>query len=134
VTTPKRFARAPRKARPADAFHTATLARNLSGDDRFGLLSHAGRVVLLTAALRFTDASGRFWPKVQTLADAAHVSDKACKDALTDACGLEIVRREPYARPDGMQGSTTYYFDAVLLPEAKVGKNVPPCRPMSTTR
>jgi hypothetical protein len=71
--------------------------------------------VLLVAVVTFADGKGHWWPKVKTLAAAAGVSASTVKRALAEAESAGLIRREPYLRPDGTQGSSNYFLDPELV-------------------
>jgi hypothetical protein len=123
------FSRAPRRAVPARPADTLAFIRKLLQDARFRRLPPAERLTLLVGAVMRADGDGRLWPKVETWAADAAVSPSTVKRALSKAASheeaeLPILTREPYLRPDGLQGSTTYTFDGALT---RWGLDDPPC-------
>lgn len=112
----RRATRAPRVADQARAIDTVLLARNLTEDARFlSITGHGERLILTTAALHFTDRTGRFWPKLESLAEKAGVSRSTAARAVSNAAALGLLTTTPYIRPDGTQGSSTYQFASDLL-------------------
>jgi hypothetical protein len=109
------FARAPRVAEPRLPSEAFALVKALSRDGRFKALLPSHRYLLLYAAVEYADGAGRFWPKVKTWATDAGVSTATVERALAAAYASRLLSRQPYARPDGTQGSTTYTFDSALL-------------------
>jgi hypothetical protein len=110
-----RFARAPRKTvwrQPSDAF---ALLNALSGDRDFRKLRASTQAALYLAATRFADRTGAFWPKVATWAAECETSPSTVERAIREAVHTGVLEREPYLRPNGTQGSTTYRFRADLV-------------------
>jgi hypothetical protein len=109
------FARAPRQAvkrKPSDA--TAFCLR-LSSDPRVRALSLSERYCLLFAGLHYADGDGKFWHAVPSWSADVGTSDSTIRRTVRAAEKLGVLIREPYARPNGYQGSNTYRFDPNLL-------------------
>jgi len=110
----RNFARAPRRESPGLPSDTLALARALLADPRFLALHPGEQLPLLAAAILFADAEGRFWPKVRTWAAAVGKSPATVSRAVRRGEQVGLLERTPYARPDGLQGSTTYSFAVEL--------------------
>lgn len=115
----KRFARAPRRATHSLPSERLAMHERLHGDPRFQALKPRSKWVLSLAVEKHADGKGMWWTKVKTLAAEAGVSESTVKRALADADAATLIRREPYLRPDGLQGSSNYFLDPALVwPEA----------------
>lgn len=110
----RKLSRAPRRADPARSWETLRLLRNLRADPRFKALSPTHREIIAFAAECYADRQGRFWRKYQTWADDCGRSRATVVRAVKEADRLCLLGREPHARPDGYQGSTTFRFDLAL--------------------
>lgn len=113
--TRQRFARAPRRPVSAAPWVRAEIEKRLVADPRFRSLPTRARYCLLVAVQRYVGADGRFWPKVATWAEQAGVSRSTVERAIRDAVKVGLVEREPYLRPDGRQGATTYLLDFAIV-------------------
>jgi hypothetical protein len=114
------FARARRKPigrLPSEGF---ALVLALVKDPRFAHLNPSYRNALMHAAICFAGGDGRFWHKVKTWADECKTSTSTIERAIRQAEAVGLLRREPFLRPDGKQGSSTYFFDPRLLPTRPV--------------
>jgi Helix-turn-helix domain len=98
---------------PSDAF---AFIRALDADERFASLQPTHRGLLMSAAIRHADAEGRFWLKVETWAKEFGKSKSTVERAIKASVVSGLINREPYLRPDGMQGASIYTFDRSLLP------------------
>jgi hypothetical protein len=76
----------------------------------------------------FADGEGKWWHKTKAWAAAAGVSAATVKRAISEAEEAGLLTREPYLRPDGKQGSTTYKLDEALIETRRLNPE-PPCRP-----
>jgi GntR family transcriptional regulator len=120
VNDRQRFSRAPRRSVPAKPSETFALLRRLHADARYRQLKSRSARCLTVAVERHADGEGRFWPKLRTLADEVGVSLSTAKRAIREAVEAGLIERQPYLRPDGSQGSTTYVLDAALVhPETR---------------
>jgi hypothetical protein len=98
------------------------LLRRVHTDARYLGMKPRAKHVLTVAVEKFADGKGHFWPKVKTLAEEAGVSTGTVKRALAEAVEVGLISREPYLRPDGLQGSTSYFIDGALVwPENRQG-------------
>lgn len=104
----RRFSRAPRRPSPALPSARYELLRRVQADARFRQLPARSKAALSVAIVKYADGDGRFWPKVRTWADDVGVSVSTVSRAIRDAEAVGLLRRQPYLRPDGTQGSTTY--------------------------
>lgn len=114
------FTRAPRKPTgrlPSEGF---ALVLALAKDPRFARLKPSYRDALMHAAICFAGGDGRFWHKVKTWADECRTSASTIERAIRQAEAVGLLSRKPFLRPDGKQGSTTYFFDPTLLPTRPV--------------
>jgi hypothetical protein len=64
------------------------------------------------------DGEGKWWTSVPTWATGACVSESTVKRAIAKAERAGLLEREPYLRPDGYQGSSTYRVRSALVAEA----------------
>jgi hypothetical protein len=100
---------------PASRAFTLELCRALVDDERFATLKPRGQAVLLCGLVKWSDGDGKWYPKLPTLAAVLGMGVRTVSRAITDAETIGLVSREPYLRPDGLQGSTIYRVDPALL-------------------
>jgi hypothetical protein len=98
-----------------DPVWTYCFCRRLIGDPRFAVLVASHRHILLVGALEFADVDGVFWPKRATWASVANEHAETVKRAVRSAEDLRLIERRPHGRPNGRQGSNTYFFDVALV-------------------
>ncbi len=128
-----RFDRAPRRTvrrLPSEGF---ALALALTRDARFLSLRSSTQAAILFAVLRYADARGWFWPKVETWATEWGRSRSTAERAIREAEQAGLLVRAPYLRPDGTQGSTTYKLDPALV-TSSVTPDGPPAFTVTTRR
>lgn len=125
-----RFARAARRPKPMLPSERYDLLSRVVQDQRFRALPPRSALCLVVAIVLHVDLTGQFWPKVKTWAAEVGVSPSTVQRAIRDLEGAGLITREPHLRPDGSQGSTTYFVDLALvaptsMPVEKSGARVP---------
>jgi hypothetical protein len=109
------YARAPRRAVKRTPSEATAFCIRLSTDPRFHMLSPTYRYCLLYAALHYADGEGKFWYGVPRWSSGVGTSESTIRLAVKGAEKLGLLTREPYARPNGSQGSNTYRFDPSVV-------------------
>jgi hypothetical protein len=109
------YARAPRRAVKRTPSEATAFCIRLSSDPRFHMLSPTYRYCLLYAALHYADGEGKFWYGVPRWSSGVGTSESTIRLAVKGAEKLGLLTREPYARPNGSQGSNTYRFDPSVV-------------------
>jgi hypothetical protein len=119
-----RFSRAPR--RPVEIMKSERLdtQRRVHADPRFRRLLASARCCLTVAVMQAMDGEGKWWLKVRDWARLADCSESTLKRAILAAERVGLIRTVPYLRPDGKQGSSTYWLDPPLLARLP---DEPPC-------
>ncbi len=116
---PKRhFARAVRRENRIPPSERHALLLRFQNDPRHRALRSSSARPLDFAVANFADGDGKWWHKVKLWAALAGVSESTVKRAIRDGIGVGLLKRERYRRPDGLQGSSTYFLDpSIVWPE-----------------
>lgn len=124
----RRFARAPRRGVSSLPSERLALLDRLERDARFRALPTRSREALRFAVQRYADREGRFWPKAARWAEEMGVSRATVWRAVADAkAAAGLIETEPYLRPDGLQGATTYLLDLALVHPTRCRSSDTPC-------
>jgi hypothetical protein len=127
--TASRFSRAPRKPVAILKSERIDTLRRVQADPRFRARIASARYCLVVAITERMDGEGKWWLKVKDWAELVGCSMSTVKRAILEFERAGLIRSVPYLRPDGKQGSTTYWLDPKLvarLPDLDADSE-PPC-------
>lgn len=110
-----RFSRAPRKPVPIMKSERFDTLRRVQADPRFRAMKASTRYCLVVAVTCSMDGEGKWWLKVREWAQLAGYSPATVKRAILELERARVIRSVPYLRPDGRQGSTTYWLARELV-------------------
>ena len=118
----KPFTRARRRTNPAPPYVRLEIASRLRADPRYLSMPVSSRYVLHVAVVAFMDADGKWWnpiesedPNKLSWTKATGCSRSTVKRAIREAESAGLLTRDRYLRPDGTEGTSTYWLDERLV-------------------
>jgi hypothetical protein len=115
VSGAARFSRAPRRPVPILKSERYDTLHRVQADPRFRARKPSTRNSLVVAITTVMDGEGKWWWKVREWAHAVGCSMSTVKRAIAELERAGLIRTVKYMRPDGFQGSTTYWLDPLLV-------------------
>jgi hypothetical protein len=91
------------------------MAARLKADARFRRVHTRTQLVLSHAVVHHADGNGRWFTKNRTISEELGCSRSTVVRAWTEAVDAGLITREAWARPDGFQGSSSYFLDPALV-------------------